>query len=210
MMNMEKRTYQLRGITRVLGGQAADPDVRSKFIAARAASMTKGEEETEMLPEDLETKNLTVFLRDEGTLCLCDYVIKGFLKEALGALKSQIGIAAATTKVDNFVLITPAYLRFSKDGEPCTSPSGIVERPLRAMTMHGPRVTVAASEYIDAGWTLTFDLTLLQNPSSPKSKALTFDVIERALEYGTFKGIGQWRNATNGRFEYKRIEGEEA
>lgn len=206
-MKTETRTYQLKGITRILGAQAANPDVRSTYIAAKAATLEKGEAETAMLPEELEQKNLSVFLRDDGVLCLCDYVIKGFLKEALGALKSQIGIASAATKVDNYVLITPAYLRFERDGKALREPSGVYERPLRAMTMQGPRVSVTASEYIDAGWTLTFDVTLLQNPATPKSCALTFDVIEQALEYGSFKGLGQWRNAMNGRFECKREEG---
>ena len=38
-----------------------------------------------------------------------------------------------------------------------------------------------------------------------KSKALTFDVIEEALDYGAFKGLGQWRNGQNGRFKWQRI-----
>lgn len=206
MMNMETRTYQIKGITRILGAQAANPDVRSKFIASKAASLRKGEEETEMLPEDFEKNNLTVFLRDNGTLCLSDYVIKGFLKEALGVLKAQNGIASVASKVDNLILITPPYLRFGMEGKPCDQASGILERPLRAMTMQGPRESVTASEYIAEGWTLTFDVTLLQNMPTNKSKALTFDAIEQALEYGTFKGLGQWRNAMNGRFTFRRVD----
>ena len=159
-----------------------------------------------MLPEGFENRGLTVFLRDDGVLCLSDYVIKGFLKEALGALKSQIGIAAHASKVDNFVLVTPAYLRFTKGGEDVTKPDEIFERPLRAMTMQGPRVSVAASECIRDGWELTFTIHLLENPASPKSKALTFDVIEQALDYGAFKGLGQWRNGQNGRFTWSVVD----
>lgn len=206
-MKMTERTYKLTGITRILGAQAANPSVRTEFIASKAASLEKGEKETQMLPEDLETKNLTVFLREgDGALCLCDYVIKGFLKEALSALKSQIGVVAPASKVDNFVLITPAYLRFEKGGAPVVAPDEVYERPLRAMTMQGPRVSVTASETIAPGWELTFTLALLDNPSSPKSCALTFDVIEEALDYGAFKGLGQWRNGQNGRFNWARVE----
>ena len=75
----------------------------------------------------------------------------------------------------------------------------------RAMTMQGPRVSVSASEMISEGWELVFTISLLENPASPKSKALTFDVIEEALNYGAFKGLGQWRNGQNGRFKWKRI-----
>ena len=201
-MKMASKHYTLTGINRILGAQAANPDVRTEFIASKAATLEKGEEETRMLPEDLEKKNLTVFLRDGGVLCLSDYVIKGFLKEALGALKSQIGIAAPSSKVDNFVLIEPAYLRFAKRGEPVTAPDDVFERPLRAMTMQGPRVSVTASETLDAGWQIDFTLSLLENPSSPKSRALSFEVIEEALDYGAFKGLGQWRNGQNGRFTW--------
>lgn len=204
-MKTTTRSYQLTGLTRILGAQAANPKVRTEYIASKAATLQKGQEETDKLPEGFEEKGLTVFLRDEGVLCLSDYVIKGYLKEALNALKSQIGIVAPASKVDNFVLITPAYLRFAKEGVPVTAPDEVFERPLRAMTMQGPRVSVSASETIGAGWELTFEITLLDSPSSPKSKALTFDVIEEALDYGAFKGLGQWRNGQNGRFVWKRI-----
>lgn len=204
-MKTTTRVYRFTGITRILGAQAANPKVHSEYIASKAAKLTKGEEETAKLPENLEEKGLTVFLRDEGALCLSDYVIKGFLKEALNALKSQIGIVAPASKVDNYVLITPAYLKFTRDEEPVTEPDEVFERPLRAMTMQGPRVSVSASETIGKGWELTFSITLLENPSSPKSKALTFDVIEEAMEYGAFKGLGQWRNGQNGRFKWKRV-----
>lgn len=203
-MKLKTRHYTLTGLTRILASQAANPDVRSEFIASKAAELAKGEEETAMLPlESLEKKNLTVFLRDDNKICLCDYVIKGFLKEALGAIKSQIGIAAPATKVDNYVLIEPAYLHIKRGGEALTDPEGVLERPLRAMTMQGPRVSVTASEVVNAGWQLEFDLTLLENPASPKSRALTFDVIDQAMEYGAFKGLGQWRNGQNGRFTFE-------
>lgn len=203
-MKLKTRHYRLTGLTRLLASQAANPDVRSEYIASKAAELAKGDEETARLPaENIDKKNLTVFLRDEGALCISDYVIKGFLKEALGALKSQIGIAAAATKVDNYVLIEPAYLRIMRGGEALDKPERILERPLRAMTMQGPRVSVTASESVEAGWEIEFDITLLENPATPKSRALTFDVIDQAMEYGCFKGLGQWRNGQNGRFTFE-------
>ena len=205
-MNITKKTYKVTGMNRILAAQAANPKVHSEFIAAKAASINKSVEETSKLPEGFENRGLTVFLRDDGVLCLSDYVIKGFLKEALGALKSQIGIAAHASKVDNYVLVTPAYLRFSKDGKPVEKPDEIFERPLRAMTMQGPRVSVAASECINEGWELTFTISLLDNPATNKSKALTFEAIEEALDYGAFKGLGQWRNGQNGRFTWSVVE----
>ena len=205
MIKTEQRTYVITGLTRILGAQAANPKVHSEFIASKAAKLAKSEEETAMLPEEnLETKGLTVFLRDGDALCLADYVIKGFLKEALGVIKGQVRLLSPASKVDNLVMVTPAYLTFTRDGEPVTEADEIFERPLRAMTMQGPRVSVAASETINAGWGLRFTLTLIENEGTAKSVPLTFDVIEQALDYGAFKGLGQWRNGQNGRFTWKR------
>lgn len=68
MLQFDRRTYRLHGMTRILGAQAANPKVHSEFIAAKAAKQEKGEEQTAMLPkEELEKKGLTVFLRT--TVC---------------------------------------------------------------------------------------------------------------------------------------------
>lgn len=205
-MITQQRTYRLKGLTRILGSQPADPEVRSNFIASKAATSERGNEETDKLPVDMSRKNLTVFLRDNGTVCICDYVIKGFLKEALTVLKEQIGVANGKSKIDNQILVEPAYLHFCRDGEELDVADGDFERPLRAMTMQGPRVSVMASEYIDAGWELEFTLTLIEGGKTAKSNALTFDAIEECLNYGTIKGLGQWRNAQNGRFEWEEVK----
>lgn len=204
-MKVSERTYRFTGITRMLGAQAANPKVRSDYIASKAPSVEKGNEETEMLPSGIEERGLTVFLRDKGNLCVADYVIKGFIKSALTTLKSQLGIVAPASKVDTLVLVTPAYLTITDGTKPVSEPDEVVERPLRAMTMQGPRVSVAASESVNAGWELTFTLHLIENAATNKSKALTLDVIEEAFDYGTFNGLGQWRNAQNGRFTWKRV-----
>ena len=207
MIQMEKRTYRLHGMTRILGAQAANPKVHSEFIASKAAKQEKGEEQTAMLPkEELEKKGLTVFLRDDGALCLADYVIKGFLKEALGVIKSQVKIGSPTTKVDNLILVEPEYLHFTRGGKPVTEADEIFERPLRAMTMQGPRVSVSASEIIRPDWELEFTLTLIDSVRTAKSVALTWEVIEEALNYGAFQGLGQWRNGQHGRFTWVAVE----
>ena len=210
-LKVNTHRYRLTGMTRLLAAQAANPDVRSEFIASKAAELRKGEDETNHLPEEsFDKKNLTVFLRDDGALCISDYVIKGFLKEALGAIKNQVGLANHATKVDNYILIegvgdNPEYIHITKRGQDVTEPDKVLERPLRAMTMQGPRVSVTASEMVGPGWQIEFDLTIMENASTPKSRALTTEVIEMAFEYGAFKGLGQWRNAQNGRFTFERI-----
>ncbi|MGN0776041.1 MAG: hypothetical protein ACI4MM_05110 [Candidatus Ventricola sp.] len=192
-------------MTRILGSQPADPDVRTAFLA-NMINPEKAEEEAKKLPLDQQKRNLTVFLRDEGCVCICDYVIKGFLKEAIKVLKGQVKVANGASKIDNQVLITPAYLVFTRDGEDLDVADGDLERPLRAMTMQGPRVSVTASEVIAPPWELTFTIALLEGEKTARSEALTFDVIEMLLDYGSFKGLGQWRNAQNGRFTWERVK----
>ena len=204
-LKIEERTYRLHGLTRILGSQPADPDVRTKFLASMI-NPEKAEEEAKKLPLDQQNRNLTVFLRDSGCLCICDYVIKGFLKEAIKVLKSQVNVANGAGKIDNQVLITPAYLVFMRNGEQLDVADGDLERPLRAMTMQGPRVSVTASEYIEPEWSLEFTISLLAGEKTARSEALTFEVIETLLSYGEFKGLGQWRNAQNGRFTWERVK----
>lgn len=207
----ETRSYKLTGITRILGSQPANPDVRSRFVADKIAVM-KADEENKHLPEydedQLKGMNLTVFLRDNGRPCICDYIIKGYLKEALGVIKNYDGVnlAGGSTKIDNLVFVAPTYITFNRNGEPVMEPEKPFERSLRAMTMQGPRTTVTASEVIGEGWEIEFEITLMANKATAKSSALTFDIIEKAFEYGKIKGLGQWRNAANGRFNWERIK----
>lgn len=205
-MRFEKRKYRLTGITKLLGSQPANPAVRTAYVASKAPNQDKADDETDHLPEDLDSLNLSVFLRNKGSLCISDYVIKGFLKEAGKVMKGQIGIAQPASKVDNFVLIEPMYLTLWRGGEEIDVADGDFERPLRAQTMQGERVTVVASEYVLPPWQVEFEITLLENEKTARSVALDFEAIESMLDYGQIKGLGQWRNGQNGRFTWERID----
>ena len=207
----ETRKYRLTGITSMLGSNPANPEIHSAYVAAKAESLAKAQQETSMLPTEEDLKNikeqgLTVFLRNgRGQLCLGNHVIKGFLKAALATLKDQVGVASAKTKIDNLVFVEPTYITIMRDGEPVMEPDGYNERSLRAETMQGPRVSLASSEEIDAPWTLDIELTLIENSGTAKSKALTWEILETVLDYGRFKGLGQWRNSGKGSFTWERL-----
>lgn len=86
-------------------------------------------------------------------------------------------------------------------------PDQILERPLRADTMQGPRTSLKASEIIYAPWQVEFTLALIPNKERGKSKKLTWDAVETALDYGQFKGLGEWRNSNMyGQFEWMRVD----
>lgn len=224
----ETRSYRLTGVTPLLGSNPVNPKIHSEFIAAKAETLEKAMQETEMLPspEDLKEKldqvkqmGLTVFLRDgdDSHIVIGNHVVKGFLKAAMNTLKDQFGITAPKSKVDNLVFVSPTYLPIMRDGHVITEPDEWKERPLRAETMQGPRVTLASSEQINAPWYVDVSITLIENSApkakasadgeaKPKSKAITWETIEAALTYGAFKGLGQWRNGGHGSFIVQRIE----
>ncbi|HPE06283.1 MAG TPA: hypothetical protein PLW50_01025 [Smithellaceae bacterium] len=72
---------------------------------------------------------------------------------------------------------------------------GVLERPIRAQTMQGPRVSLIRSDAILQGKELGFTLNLIPH------KELNKDLLKELLEYGMFNGLGQWRSGSYGQFE---------
>ena len=132
-----------------------------------------------------------------------DYQIKGFLKEAGNTLKEQLGetekgntsvFKALRSHIDNEVFVRPRHIPLGDDID------GTMERPLRAMTMQGPRVTVVRSDFIKAPFTVTVQLKVLAHSK------IDFRILSEIFEYGELKGIGQWRNGSYGQFIAKLRE----
>ena len=121
MIGMEKRTYRLHGMTRILVRRRRTRRYTASSSRRRPQSWQRARNRRLCCRrKTFETKGLTVFLRDDGVLCLADYVVKGFLKEALGVLKSQIKIGSPASKVDNLILVEPDYIHFTRGGKPVT------------------------------------------------------------------------------------------
>lgn len=218
-IKMETRTYRLRGETPLLGSNPAADDLHSRFVAAKAATAKRRAAEENMLPlpeempeDDFDSRGMTVFLRDnKGSLCLGNHAIKGFFKGALTTLKEQVGMAAVKTKVDKLLFIAPDFVPIlDGHGEPQKEPDDHKERPLRAETAMGPRETIVSSEMVIPPWQVEFSVTVVENKGTRASRALDFEVVEAALEYGKLHGLGQWRNGGYGRFTWERIDGGDA
>ncbi len=64
------------------------------------------------------------------------------------------------------------------------------------MTMQGPRVTLVRSDYIADGTELVATIRIISN------KEVTADVIREILEYGKYRGLGQFRNGSYGQFSF--------
>lgn len=209
-LNMDTRTYILTGITPLLGSQPPSEDIRTQYIASKAPQPV--DDEDGLLPDSAE-KNLTVFLRDTDNndrLCLLDYTVRGFFKEALNNIKAQAKIGSPRSKVDKYVFIEPRRIPITRDDEDIYDEDDYFERPLRAETMQGPRVALTGSERIYDPWQITIHVTLFPNAGTAKSDSVTWDALEMALDYGKFSGLGQFRTGSYGRFTWERVGKESA
>ena len=194
----------------MLGSWPADPAIRQTYIISRAP--TDGMRELEKNNDfDVEAadKQTTVFVRNpkmRDCLCLRAHQITGMLKEAMDALEEQTGIKLPRGKVDRYVFVDPIYIPIKREGQLIFDEDDVLERPLRGQTPKGPRVALAGSEMILDPWSVEFEVTLLPNKGTPKSKPLEWDDIETALNYGLYKGLLQWRNGGWGRFRWYEDE----
>jgi len=181
-------------LERMLGTVPKDREVYKTYVESRKPANHE-EEESENVAQ-IEEKGWTGFLEDENGLFVYDYFIKGFLKHAANVLKDVLKVKALRSKLNDFVFVMPRKIYFGKK-----LPDGVIERPLRAMTVQGPRVSLARSDYIEAGTQFEFEICLY--PPHPEIKPGT---IRSLLDYGRFMGLGQFRNGGYGRFSYEITE----
>lgn len=185
-------------LTPILGSQPGNKDLASEYIAKRHGLESLPENDDELLPEALE-KGTTVFNRVPGNtdaICLINYQLLGFLKASAQVQNGRVagGVKSLRSKVENNVFVSPRVipLMLPKDGE-----MDYLERPLRAETMQGPRVTLARSEMVPEGTTFSCGIEILEEGP------VTEDVLRDLLDYGFYRGIGQWHNSGSyGTFRY--------
>ena len=183
----------------ILGTCPQNEDIYRDFIGSKAPDASTVDDEVAALGADaVVEKGKTVFPRlDDGTPFLYDYQIKGFLKDTVGGLRKVKGTQASKIKaykkeIDKLIFPQPRCIPILFDGNIAEC-----QRPLRAQTMQGERVSLAISESTPAGATVEFTITML----SDEHEAL----VKECLDYGRFSGIGQWRNSGKGRFIWEEI-----
>jgi len=195
-MNIEEKTYKATLLEGMLGTKPNDSDVHATYVAGKereaAADELSAEERTLAELGDIE-KGITVFHRDEKDRpCIYDYLIKGFLKEAIKSLRRNPDSACAKLKnykgvIDGCVFVSPRMIPLEI---PEGKKMGMCSRPLRAETMQGPRVALAKSEEVPAGTTFTFTVKTMC-PGIDKA-------IAECWEYAKFRFLGAWRNSGKG------------
>lgn len=182
----------------LLGTCSGNPELHREFIASKAPDAQKIEEEVEALGVDaVEEKTMTVFPKTaDGTPFLYDYQIRGFFKEICGAMraipeKKSSKVKAYKKKIDNTIFVEPREIPLDLHGMKMSN----CQRPLRASTPLGERIALANSEVCPEGTTCEFDVICMIDEDAK--------MLEEWLDFGQFKGIGQWRNSGKGRFTFE-------
>lgn len=180
-----------------LGTASNNPELRREYIMKKnPEGIDEAEDEGFDVQEELD-KSMTVFPRDaKGRPFIYDYMIRGFFKDAQGALNRVKGEKMAAYKriIDGVIFIKERTI-------PMTLPKGEkvthCTRPLRTSGPSGERVALACSEQVPAGTTMELTIQVLDD-SYMKN-------VIKWLDYGAFKGLGQWRNSGKGRFTWEDI-----
>jgi hypothetical protein len=207
-----------------LGTAPANKDIYSEFVASKALSQEKKlaktaeeraavqekqeqltREELAQLPEEAG-KGVTVFRRDRGGLVLTDTMVRGQLKEGAAAMGAGGSSWGLTSKIDRFIFVTNEVkypirtIPLMRAGVQIATPDGTFERPLRAQTPMGQRVTLASSEIVKAPFTLNYYLYVIGLGTTDKGK-ITEEVLRSWLSAGRYTGYGAFRGGGHGRFE---------
>lgn len=154
---MEEMKVRMTFLEEVLGTASADKEVHRTYIASKAPDALKIEEEVEVLGVDaVEEKAMTVFPKKDGKPFCYDYQIKGMFKDSCGMLRKvkntlSSKIKAYKKEIDGLIFIKERCIPYNFDGD-----IGTCQRPLRAQTAQGERVSLANSETVPAGATIEF------------------------------------------------------
>ena len=203
---MKTLKFRLTFTETVLGGSPNNVDIYSEYIGSKGPDAVTLAEEVEAIGATaVEEKGTTVFARDpDGNPMLWDYQIKGFFKDAcamLGRVKDtgkSKGTESSKLKaykkiIDGLIFVYPRKITIQNYGD-----IGNCQRPLRASTAQGERIALASSEEIQAGAFIEIEVELYDD-------SLEKQLIEW-FDYGAARGIGQWRNASHGRFVWEQLD----
>lgn len=192
----------------ILGTQPLDPTIWDQYISQGLVD----EEETRPEAGDIEAEEeaakkipISGFHREKdngqvGVRYLYDYQIKGFFKDACGCLRRVPGTGSSKLKaykkvIDGIIFVKPRRIALEMpEGGEVT----ILKRSLRVPTPKGDRTAIVASEALPAGTKVRFTVMLLDKGHD--------GLLQEWLAYGKQRGLGQWRNAGYGSFDYESPE----
>lgn len=201
---MQIKHYEATFTEGLLATKPADEQLHENFVAAkRAEGAAKDELDAEQKAlaevERLE-KGVMVFHRTpDGKPMIWDYQIKGFLKDAIKALRRNPDSASAKVKafksiIDGNVFIKPRMIVLEL---PEGAEIGTCQRPLRASTPMGERNALVQSEEAPAGTVIHFSV-MTMCPGIDK-------VLDECWKYAELRFMGAWRNSGKGTAKVQEI-----
>lgn len=222
-MDTTRMTVKATFTEPLLGTLPANPEIAKEYILSKHPLKVPAEDEEAALAggEEEFDKGITIFARNASQrVCLWDYQVKGFFKEAcLAMIESGAFTKESLTPVklqtvyslkrtiDNMIFVAPRMIVLGlgpdDSGWPGwqdlpMGPKGLrlLQRPLRKENPRGGTVCLATSEAVPMDTTMAFTVNVMNPKLMP--------YIERWLDYGSLKGMGQWRNASFGRFSWEK------
>lgn len=191
---MKQLNVKIKFLHSVLGTQTTNEQIYREFIQSKASDAKDVSDEINAIgTEGVVEKGKTIFPRtQDGLPFIYDYQIRGFLKNAFGALSKVkdnpcYQMKAYKKKVDLYV-----FVKDRRNVIDNYSYIGECQRPLRASTMQGERISLAISEEIERGATCEFKIKCLVDSD--------LECVKAALDYGQYNGLLQWRNSGKGSF----------
>jgi len=204
----------------VLSTKPAQKDLFKGFILSKSPKKELADEEVDSTP-DLEEVGTCIFSCLDGKPGIFNYQLKGFFKDACGALnrcdkEEREGLDKLTaykTKIDGCIFVQPRFIPFEIPEHPelsldtlpglqtdtYTSPPGvnICGRPIRLETPKGPRTAIVRSESVPKGTIIRVEIKILAKELKP--------YVVLWLNYAAWRGMGQWRNSDKGIFTWEEI-----
>ena len=199
-MEISEMKVKLTLTEEMLGTASSNPEIHRDFIASKGPDAKSVEEEIAALGVDeVVDKGKTIFPKmDDGTPFYWDYQLKGFFKDVCGMLKKVTGTKSAGIKAYKKEIDGLFFVKERKIPIHLSGPMGDCQRPLRAQTAQGERVALANSETVPAGSWIEFTVQVFRKAD--------LGLVREWLDYGAFRGLGQWRNASKGRFEWQEVK----
>lgn len=197
MKDMKVRITFLRS---VLGTLTGDKDLYRNYIGDKAPDAKTLEEEVAAIGvEGAVEKGKTFFPKNsEGKAFIYDYQIRGFFKSACSALSKVQGTIASNVKAFKKKIDTTIFVRDRENVITGYTEITECQRPLRASTPQGERVSIAISEEIAEGAQVEFTVRCLIDGD--------VKLVEELLGYGQYNGLCQWRNSGHGSFSYEILD----
>jgi len=199
-MEITEMKVKLTLTEEMLGTASSNPEIHRDFIASKGPDAKSVEEEVAALGVDeVVDKGKTIFPKmDDGTPFYWDYQLKGFMKDVCGMLKKVTGTKSAGVKAYKKEIDGLFFVKERKIPIHLSGPMGDCQRPLRAQTAQGERVALANSETVPAGSWIEFTVQVFRKSD--------IGLVREWLDYGAFRGLGQWRNASKGRFTWEEVK----